>query len=143
MKPSTEVWRKEVTMTTDIRDLVPLAGHLGIEVTSAEPDAVRGRLAWAPELCTAGGVLHGGVLMAMADTLGAVCASLHLPPGAATTTIESKTNFFRAVTEGVVEGLATPLHVGRRTIVVQTDLTREDGKRVARVTQTQAVIADA
>lgn len=130
-------------MPTDILKQIPLAGHLGLEITSMEPDAVGGRMPWAPELCTAGGVLHGGALMAMADTLGAVCASLHLPPGAMTSTIESKTNFFRPVTGGAVEAVASPLHTGRRTIVVQTDLTREDGKPVAQVTQTQAVIADA
>lgn len=78
--------------------------------------------------------------MAFADTLGAVCASLNLPEGALTTTIESKTNFFRAVTDGSVNGTTRPLHVGRRTIVVQTDLVRDAGKRVAQVTQTQAVI---
>ncbi len=124
----------------DLNRLIPFAGILGIEVTDAAPDEVRGRMPWAAELCTSATVLHGGAIMAFADTLGAVCASLNLPEGAFTTTIESKTNFFRAVTEGVVEGSARPLHVGRRTIVVQTDLTRTDGKRVAQVTQTQAVI---
>jgi uncharacterized protein (TIGR00369 family) len=127
-------------VTQDIRRLVPFADVLGIEVTSAEADEVRGRMPWAADRCTSAGVLHGGAIMAFADTLGAVCASLNLPEGALTTTIESKTNFFRAVTSGVVDGTARPLHVGRRTIVVQTDLVREDGKRVAQVTQTQAVI---
>jgi uncharacterized protein (TIGR00369 family) len=123
-----------------LRELVPLAEGLGIELDSAAPDEVVGRMAWAAELCTSAGVLHGGAIMAFADTLGAVCASLNLPQGALTTTIESKTNFFRAVTSGHVEGRTRPLHVGRRTIVVQTDLTRDDGKRVAQTTQTQAVI---
>jgi uncharacterized protein (TIGR00369 family) len=125
---------------TDIAERIPLAGALGIEVESAAPDEVKGGMAWAPELCTSAGVLHGGAIMALADTLGAVCASLNLPEGALTTTIESKTNFFRAVTEGRVHAASRPLHVGRRTIVVQTDLTRDDGKRVAQVTQTQAVL---
>lgn len=129
-------------MAMDLAEQIPLAGHLGLELLSAEPDEVRGRLPWAPELCTVGGVLHGGALMAAADTLGAVCASLHLPEGAGTATIESKTNFFRPLTEGAAEIVSTPLHAGRRTIVVQTDLTRPDGKLVARVTQTQAVLTD-
>lgn len=124
----------------DLAKLIPLAGVLGIEVVEAKPDEVKGTMPWRAELCTSATVLHGGAIMAFADTLGAVCASLNLPEGALTTTIESKTNFFRAVTEGVVEAVSRPLHVGRRTIVVQTDLTRGDGKRVAQVTQTQAVI---
>ena len=130
------------TVTTpDISALIPLAATLGIELESSGPDEVRGRMAWKPELCTTLGVLHGGALMAFADTLGAVCASQHLPPGAMTTTIESKTNFLRAVTEGdVVEGVSKPVHAGRRTIVVQTELRKADGKLVALVTQTQAVI---
>ena len=123
----------------DLAAAVPLAGLLGIEIVSAEPDEVRGTLPWAPELCTAGGVLHGGALMAFADTLGGVCAFLHLPEGAGTATVESKTNFFRAVRGGQVSGVARPLHVGRSFIVVQTDLA-DDDRRVAQVTQTQAVL---
>lgn len=95
---------------------------------------------WAPALCTTGDVLHGGALMALADSIGAYCAVLNLPPGAGTATIESKTNFFRAVREGFVEAVSTPLHIGRSTIVVQTDLHDDKGRRVARVTQTQAVL---
>ncbi len=124
----------------DIGALIPLAATLGIEIESAEKTKVVGKLAWREDLCTSMTVLHGGTIMAFADTLGAVCASLNLPEGAMTTTIESKTNFFRAVTEGVITGTTTPLHVGRRTIVVQTQISREDGKAVALVTQTQAVI---
>jgi uncharacterized protein (TIGR00369 family) len=130
------------TVTTpNLSALIPLAATLGIELESSTRDEVRGRMAWKPELCTSLGVLHGGALMAFADTLGAVCASQHLPEGAMTTTIESKTNFLRAVTEGdVVHGVAKPVHTGRRTIVVQTELRKQDGKLVALVTQTQAVI---
>jgi uncharacterized protein (TIGR00369 family) len=80
--------------------------------------------------------------MTLADTLGAICAFLNLPPGAATSTIESKTNFFAAVRSGHVEGVTHPLHVGRRTIVVQTDVRDATGRRVAQVTQTQAVLTD-
>jgi 1,4-dihydroxy-2-naphthoyl-CoA hydrolase len=131
-----------MTVVDDLTRLVPFAGVLGMEVTHAERDEVRGRMPWSQQLCTSANVMHGGAIMAFADTLGAVCASLNLPEGAFTTTIESKTNFFRAVTQGIVEGTTRPLHVGRRTIVLQTDLTREDGKRVAQVTQTQAVITN-
>lgn len=122
-------------------DSMPFAARLGIELVSAAPEEVRGRLAWAAERCTTGGVLHGGALMTFGDTLGAVCASLNLPPGAATATVESKTNFFRAVRGEHVDGLARPLHVGRRFVVVQTDLLDGAGRRVAQVTQTQAVLA--
>lgn len=121
---------------------MPFAGLIGAELVRASPSEVRGRLEWAPERCTTGGILHGGVLMALADSTGAYCAALNLPKGAAgTATIESKTNFFRAVRDGFVEAVSTPLHVGRTTIVVQTDLLDAQGRRVARVTQTQAVLA--
>lgn len=119
---------------------MPFAVTLGVEVTAATPAEVRGRMAWAPERCTTGGVLHGGAIMSLADTLGAICAFLNLPPGAATTTIESKTNFFAGVRSGHVDAACKPLHVGRRTIVVQTDVYDATGRRAAQVTQTQAVI---
>jgi uncharacterized protein (TIGR00369 family) len=118
---------------------MPFAERLGLRVETATKDEVRGSLEWAEELCTAGGVLHGGALMAAADSVGALCAFLNLPEGATTATIESKTNFFRAVRGGTVSLLATPLHVGRSSIVVQTDLRDADDKRVALVIQTQAV----
>lgn len=119
---------------------VPFAGLLGIEVDVAEPDDVRGRLAWREELCTAGGILHGGALMGFADNLGGICAFLNLPDDTTTATVESKTNFFRPVRAGEVTGRTRPLHVGRTFIVVQTDLTDREGRAVAQVTQTQAVI---
>jgi len=122
---------------------MPFANLLGVELTAATADEVRGTLAWAESRCTTGGVLHGGALMGLADTLGGVCAFLNLPAGAGTTTIESKTNFLRGVSEGQVEAVARPLHVGRRFIVIETDLFDSRGKRVARVTQTQAVLAGA
>jgi len=125
---------------TDLSREIPFAAELGLEIVRAEPAEVRARMPWRPDLCTTATVLHGGAIMAFADTIGAVCAALNLPSGAGTTTIESKTNFFRAVTSGFVEGVTRPLHVGRRTIVVQTDITRDDGKRVAQTTQTQAVL---
>ena len=119
---------------------MPLASMLGVEVIAASATEVRGGLDWRPDLCTTGGILHGGALMALADSLGAVCAVMNLPEGAGTATIESKTNFFRAVRGGRVDGIARPLHVGGRTIVVQTDLLDPEGRRVAQVTQTQAVL---
>jgi 1,4-dihydroxy-2-naphthoyl-CoA hydrolase len=126
----------------NLAEIAPLAGTLGIEVTQAGPEEVRGGMDWTPEKCTAGGVLHGGALMAFADTLGGVCAFLNLPGGASNTaTVESKTNFFRAVREGRVEGVTRPLHVGRSFIVVQTDVVDSDERRVAQVTQTQAVLS--
>lgn len=124
----------------ELVDTMPHARALGVRVTAAGPDEVRGHLDWAAELCTAGGVLHGGALMAFADSVGAICAFLNLPPGAGTSTLESKTNLFRAVRSGRVHATSTPLHVGRTTIVVQTDLRGAEGKRVALVTQTQAVL---
>ena len=120
--------------------LMPFATELGIELDAAGPGEVRGRLAWAPERCTAGGVMHGGALMALADSLGGICAFLNLPEGAQTTTTGSSTNFMRAVREGEVNAVARPLHAGRTVIVVQTDLHDGDGRRVAQVTQTQAVL---
>ena len=122
---------------------MPFAGELGIELVDAHAEEVRARIGWSERLCTTASVLHGGVLMALADTAGAMCAFLNLPPGGATSTIESKTNFFRAVREGYVEAVCRPLHVGRSTIVVQTDMTDASGRRVAQVTQTQAIISGA
>lgn len=119
---------------------MPFATAIGMTVTAAAPDEVGGRMEWKGELCTTAGILHGGALMAFADSLGAICAFLNLPPGAGTSTIESKTNLFRAVRAGSVTGTSIPLHVGRTTIVVQTDLRDDAGKRVALTTQTQAVL---
>lgn len=127
-------------MTEIVNEQMPLGETLGIRTTGG-PDEVEATLDWAPELCTAGGVLHGGVLMALADSAGGVCAFLNLPPGAATATIESKTNFFAAVRKGEVRARSRPLHRGRTTIVVETDLFDAGGRHVARTTQTQAVIS--
>jgi 1,4-dihydroxy-2-naphthoyl-CoA hydrolase len=124
-----------------LHEAMPFARVLGVEVLPSEPGEVRARVAWAPDRCTSGDALHGGVVMGLADTCGGACAFANLPDGAVgTTTIESKTNFFRAVRSGYVEALARPLHVGRTTVVVETDVFDEAGKRVARVTQTQAVL---
>jgi 1,4-dihydroxy-2-naphthoyl-CoA hydrolase len=119
---------------------MPFAREIGIALDAAEPAEVRGRLPWAAERCTAGGVLHGGALMALADSLGGVCAFLNLPSGAGTATTSSATVFLRGVREGEVVGVARPLHVGRTTIAVQTDLCDDGGRLVAQVTQSQAVL---
>ncbi len=119
---------------------MPFAAALGVQIDQASNDEVRGRLDWTAERCTAGGVMHGGALMTLADSLGAICAYLNLPEGASTATIESKTNFFRGVREGHVEGVSRPLHVGRSSIVVQTELADAGGRPVAVVIQTQAVL---
>lgn len=123
-----------------LADAMPFARALGVEIDTAGPDEVTGRLDWAPDRCTAGGAMHGGALMALADTLGAACAYLNLPPGTSTSTLESKTNFFRGVKDGHVRGVSRPLHTGRTSIVVQTDLLDAAGRRIAQVTQTQAVL---
>ncbi len=117
--------------TPDLAGLVALMPHaesLGIELQSASAESVDGEMAWAADRCTVGGVLHGGVLMTFADSLGAVCAYLNLPEGASTATIESKTNLFRAVREGTISGSARPLHVGRTTIAVQTEVRDASGR---------------
>ncbi len=125
----------------DLLAAMPFAVELGIELEAATPDEVRARLAWDERRCTAGGILHGGALMALADSVGGLVAYLNLPEGAtATATIESKTNFFRPVSSGHVEASARVLHKGRTTIVVETDLRDSEGRHVARVTQTQAVL---
>jgi 1,4-dihydroxy-2-naphthoyl-CoA hydrolase len=124
-----------------LRQAAPFAETIGAEVVAASPEEVRLRLDWRAERTTAGGAMHGGALMSLADMAGAVCAFLNLPPGATgTTTIESKTNFLRALRDGYVEAVATPLHAGRSTMVVDTELRDADGRLVARTTQTQAVL---
>ena len=124
----------------DLLGMMPFSVALGVSLERATPDEVVGSLDWAPARCTAGGLLHGGALMALADSLGAICAFLNLPEGAGTATIESKTNFFRGVRAGSVTGVARPLHTGRSTIVVETRLADDDGRPVALVIQTQAVL---
>jgi uncharacterized protein (TIGR00369 family) len=133
-----------IDMSVDLADLVasmPFAVAAGVEVTEAGPERVVGRLPWASDRCTTGGVMHGGALMTLADSTGAICAFLNLPSGAITTTIESKTNFLRAIREADAAVATTePLHVGRTTIVVRTEIRDNRGKLVAHVVQTQAVV---
>jgi uncharacterized protein (TIGR00369 family) len=120
---------------------MPFGAVLGMEVVSASPELVELAMPFRDELCTAGGILHGGALMGLADAGGGFLAFLNLPDGAAgTATIESKTNFFRAVRGGRVLARSQVLHQGRTTIVVETDLFDDEARRVARVTQTQAIL---
>src|SRR6185503_8098823 len=126
---------------SQIDEAMPFGRELGLEFTAASPEEVRSRLAWRAELCTAGGVLHGGALMGMADAAGGLLAFLNLPDGATgTATISSATNFLRGVRAGHVEAVSRPLQVGRTVIVVETELRDTDGRAAAKVTQTQAVL---
>jgi 1,4-dihydroxy-2-naphthoyl-CoA hydrolase len=127
-------------LTATIREAMPLASLLGFEGIEGGKETVVVRGAWAPEHCTAGGVLHGGYLMTLADAAAATLAFLNLPQGATTATIEAKTNFLTAVRSGHVTARAELVHVGRRTIVVQVDVRDDGGRLVSRTLQTQAVI---
>ncbi len=114
---------------------------LGMRFVGASKEEIRGELLVRDDLCTTPGIMHGGAIMGFADTLGAYGAVLNLPAGARTTTIESKTNFFAAAPAGAtLTGVSVPLHRGGRTMVWQTRMTRPDGRLVAMVTQTQAVL---
>lgn len=128
------------TIQDKLKGLLPEL--LGIELAEVTQDRVRATLTVRPELCTGGKILHGGSIMAFADTLGAIGTIVNMPQGASTATIESKTNFIGGAAEGsVVTGEATPVHKGRTTQVWQTRVTGADGKLVALVTQTQIVKA--
>ncbi|MFC3230529.1 PaaI family thioesterase [Marinibaculum pumilum] len=120
---------------------LPFAELLGVEYVAASRDEVVAELAVRDELCTRPEILHGGAVMALADTVGAVATVLNLPEGKGTTTIESKTNFFRPAPLGSrVRAVCTPLHRGQRTMVWQTRIESEAGKLIALVTQTQMVL---
>jgi len=117
-----------------------LAETLGIRFVEASSDRVVAELSYRGPLTTVGGALHGGTLMALADTVGATATMLNLPPGAGTTTIESKTNFLAAGRAGTVRAEATPLHRGKRTMVWQTRVTDESGRLLSLTVQTQMVL---
>lgn len=123
-----------------VSEAMPLAVLLGVQVKEVTADQTVLALDWRPELCTGGGILHGGALMTLADCAGAACAFAALPPGARTSTIESSTHFFAAVRSGTLTATARPLHSGRSTIVVRTELRDGAGKLVGSTTQTQAVL---
>jgi uncharacterized protein (TIGR00369 family) len=126
-------------ITDMVRAQMPLGETLGMRFFGSEEE-IDATLEWAPELCTAAGILHGGVLMTLADSAGAVCAFLNMPEGSRTSTIESKTNFLGAVRSGEVRARSRPLHIGKTTVVVETDVLDESGRLVARTMQTQAVL---
>jgi uncharacterized protein (TIGR00369 family) len=127
--------------TVLLHQAMPFAQVLGAQVVEASPELVRAFVEWDQTRCTAGGVLHGGVLMGLADAWGGFASFLNLPGGSSgTTTLESKTNLFKAVRSGAVTAEARPLHTGRSTIVVDTVLRDDDGALVARTTQTQMVL---
>jgi 1,4-dihydroxy-2-naphthoyl-CoA hydrolase len=122
-------------------DLMPLTRTIGAVFSRYDSEEVRARLDWAPGLCTVNGLLHGGAVMALADSTGGACAFLNLPEQAqGTTTVESKTNFLRGVREGYIEAVSRPLHIGRTVVVVETDVLDQSDRLVARVTQTQLVL---
>lgn len=140
MDPVTPVGHHPLMDTAFLHATMPCCATLGMELVSATPDEVTLSMPWAPERCTAGGLLHGGAVMALADSAGALAAFLNLPEGATTATIESKTNFLGSVREGHVEASSRLLHAGSSTIVVETEIRRADGTLVAKTTQTQAVL---
>lgn len=127
--------------TAFLHNAMPFAAVLGAQVVEATAEVVRASVTWDETRCTAGGVLHGGLLMGLADACGGLSAFLNLPEGSSgTTTLESKTNLFKAVRSGAVTAEARPLHSGRSTIVVDTILRDDAGAMVARTTQTQMVL---
>jgi 1,4-dihydroxy-2-naphthoyl-CoA hydrolase len=117
-----------------------LSTLLGLRVVEVTPDRVVAELTIRDDLRTVGGALHGGTLMALADTVGAVATIANLPPGATTTTLESKTNFFAAGKNGLMRAETTPLHRGKRTQVWQTRVTDESGRLLSLTIQTQMVL---
>ena len=120
--------------------LPAFAEHVGIEIVEAHKDRVVGRLALGPQHSNGRDRVHGGAIMTLADTLGAIGTVINLPPDSVTTTLESKTNFLAAGRGDYLIGESTPLHVGRRTMVWQTTIRDAEGRRVALVTQTQLVL---
>lgn len=125
--------------TGDLIAAMPFARQLGITLAQVGPDRVVAELAWAPDLCTSTGVMHGGALMSLADSAGALVTVLSLAQGQTTATLTSTTQFFRPVTGGTVRAVAVPLNKGRTTMTVQTSLYTAEGKLVAHVTQIQAI----
>jgi uncharacterized protein (TIGR00369 family) len=127
--------------TRFFHEAMPFCATLGARAVSSTPDAVVISVDWKPELCTSNGLLHGGVIMALADSAGGACAFANLPEGAiGTSTIESKTNFLGAVKSGAITATATVLHRGSTTIVIETSVRDDADRLIAKVTQTQAVL---
>jgi len=125
----------------NVRDQLPFAKLMGLTITEITPERVTAELKVRDDLCTLPAILHGGAVMAFADTVGAYATVANLPAGATTTTLESKTNFFAAIPLGdTAKAECTPLHRGRTTMVWQTRISRGDGRLAAIVTQTQMVL---
>ena len=121
--------------------MMPLCATLGVRADTYDSELVALSLDWAPSLCTSGGILHGGAVMALADSAGGACAFMNLPDAAtATVSIESKTNFLGAVKGGTITATARLLHRGGSTIVVETSVSDDTGRLVAKVTQTQMIL---
>ncbi|MEX0584075.1 MAG: PaaI family thioesterase [Sneathiella sp.] len=128
-------------LTAYIHKRMPLTATLGIKCAKMSPEEVVLTLDWSPAVCTGAGILHGGAIMALADSAGGAAAFANLPDGAnGTSTIESKTNFLGAVRDGRITATARPLHVGGSTIVIETEVRNDAGKLVGKVTQTQTVL---
>ena len=120
---------------------MPFAVQSGVEITAASQDAVVGHLDWSEDRCTIGGLMHGGALMTLADSIGAVAAFLHLPDGAGTATVTSNTSLLRGLREGRATGTSTVINAGRRFITVRTDVHDDEGRLLITTTQVQAVLA--
>lgn len=118
---------------------MPFAADMGVTLDEATPDRVVAVLPWAARLCTAGGILHGGAIMTLADTAGALVAYLGLPEGASTATLTSTTQMFRPLSAGALRAVAVPLHRGRTSVTVQTTMHDGTGKLVAQTTQIQVI----
>lgn len=126
----------------EANEAMPFAKAIGVEFTRVDSEVVQAHLDWAPERCTVAGAMHGGALLTLADAAGALAAFVNLPAGASgTTTVTSAANFVRAVRGGRANAESIVLHRGRSTIVAETTITDSEGRTVAKVSQTQAVLS--
>ena len=131
----------DTAATEMIQKLMPMCATLGITADTLGPDEVVLSIDWAHALTTGNDILHGGIVMALADSAGGACAFLNLPEGAGgTATIESKTNFLAATRSGTLKAHCHSLHIGKRVIVLETEIRNDDDKLVAKVTQTQTIL---
>lgn len=129
------------TASSNIEDVVPMAKTLGARTVSVSKDEIALALDWRPEITQPAGLLHGGAIMTLADTAGGALSYANLPEGSTgTSTIESKTNFLAAVQSGTVTATARILKAGRSVVVIETEVTDDTGRLIAKVTQTQIVL---